>query len=71
MQVKVTLNVTFVPPLETNNNMTCRLGGEYIGTVIESNKIQCTIIEPSSGRSKGSTKSCNVSAIQITLIVYS
>uniref|UniRef100_K1R650 Plexin-B2 n=1 Tax=Magallana gigas TaxID=29159 RepID=K1R650_MAGGI len=47
--VSVNLSVTFKPPLKTNYNMRCRLGGRYIPTVIVSDKIQCTI-EPSDDR---------------------
>nr|XP_034305137.1 plexin-B2 isoform X1 [Crassostrea gigas] len=39
----VTLSVTFVPPLETNENMTCRLGGRLIPKDITPGQIQCTI----------------------------
>lgn len=60
IQVSVNLSVTFKPPLKTNYNMRCRLGGRYIPTVIVSDKIQCTI-EPSDDRSI--LLSCNVSAI--------
>lgn len=65
MQGPVTLNVTFKPPLESNENMTCRLKGINIPTVTLSNKIQCTI-EPqtSSDRRSKRSISCNVSAIQ-------
>lgn len=71
MQGPVILSVTFKPPLETSENMTCRLGGSPIPSVTLSKKIQCTIKPETSGdktsrdrRSKRSTISCNVSAIQ-------
>lgn len=59
MQVPVTLPVTFVPSLKTNDNMTCKLDGRSIPTVIASDKIQCTI-EPS----RSTILSCNISIIQ-------
>lgn len=73
MQKPVTLSVTFVPPLETNENMTCRLGGRLIPKDITSDQIQCTI--PGETRSRRTERiSCNVSAIQYSnlrfLILY-
>lgn len=63
MQKAVTLNVTFVPPLEPDKNMTCKLDGRFITGDITSDQIQCTIPgETSSGRTE--SISCNVSAIQ-------
>lgn len=58
MQKPVTLSVTFVPPLETNENMTCRLGNRSIPKDIAPGQIQCTI--------PGETERilCKVSAIQ-------
>lgn len=61
-QVSVKLSVILIPPLKANYNMTCRLGGRSIPTVIVTDKIQCSI-EPSDGRSI--ILSCNVSANSI------
>lgn len=58
IQVSDNLSVTFMPPLKTNYNMSCRLGGSPIPTVIETDNIQCSI-QPSDDRSM---LSCNVSA---------
>lgn len=60
IQVSVNLSVTFKPPLKTDYNMRCRLGGKSIPTVFVSDKIHC-IIEPREERSI--MLSCNVSAI--------
>lgn len=61
IQVSVNLSVTFKPPLKTNDNMTCILGGRSIPTVVVSDKIQCTI-EPRDERSM-TMLLCNVSVI--------
>lgn len=44
----VTLSVTFVPPLETNENMTCRLRNREIAKDIAPGWINCTIPEETS-----------------------
>lgn len=63
MQKPVTLSVTFVPPLETNENMTCRLRNREIAKDIAPGWINCTIPEETSnGRTE--MEPCNVSAIQ-------